>query len=91
MDDEKTPPNDQGATETVPSESLPPNHIGPYKILQKLGEGGQSLPTSVRALQHDDGQVVVPRSVADESFDGRHQPRAGRLRGLAGQVRDEPM
>jgi non-specific serine/threonine protein kinase/serine/threonine-protein kinase len=43
MNDEKTPPDDQDSTVTVPSPSVTPGRIGPYKILQKLGEGGMGI------------------------------------------------
>jgi non-specific serine/threonine protein kinase/serine/threonine-protein kinase len=43
MSDEKPPPEDQDSTVTVPSESPTPGRIGPYKILQKLGEGGMGV------------------------------------------------
>jgi serine/threonine protein kinase/Tfp pilus assembly protein PilF len=43
MDDDQTPPDHQEPTVTVPSESLTTGRIGPYKILQKLGEGGMGI------------------------------------------------
>jgi WD40 repeat protein/serine/threonine protein kinase len=43
MSDEKTPPDDLDSTVTTPSPSVTPGRIGPYKILQKLGEGGMGV------------------------------------------------
>jgi serine/threonine protein kinase len=43
MDDEKTPPDDLDSTVTAPFPSITPSRIGPYKILQKLGEGGMGV------------------------------------------------
>ena len=40
MNDDKTPPEDLGPTETYRDSSPPSERIGPYRILQKLGEGG---------------------------------------------------
>ncbi len=41
MDEDKTPPEELEPTEPLDtSESGPPKRIGPYRILQKIGEGG---------------------------------------------------
>jgi non-specific serine/threonine protein kinase/serine/threonine-protein kinase len=41
MSDDTTPPEDLETTRTAGSpDSLPPERIGPYRILQKVGEGG---------------------------------------------------
>ena len=40
MDDDKTPPEDLESTESYAGPSPSDERIGPYRILQKLGEGG---------------------------------------------------
>jgi len=41
MDEDKTPPEELDSTKPVrPVASGPPERIGPYRILQKIGEGG---------------------------------------------------
>jgi non-specific serine/threonine protein kinase/serine/threonine-protein kinase len=43
MNDEGPSPDDRGATVPIPSEARPSDFIGPYKILQSLGEGGMGI------------------------------------------------
>ena len=41
MSDEPTPPDDLDSTALAgPWDSVPPERIGPYRFLQKIGEGG---------------------------------------------------
>ncbi len=41
MDEDKPPTEDLDSTETArPQSPIPPERIGPYRLLQKLGEGG---------------------------------------------------
>ena len=44
MSEDKTPPEDLDSTKSaVPQDTGPPQRIGPYKILQQLGEGGMGI------------------------------------------------
>jgi non-specific serine/threonine protein kinase/serine/threonine-protein kinase len=40
VNDETTPPEDLPTTKSADSPSRPPTRVGPYRILQKIGEGG---------------------------------------------------
>ena len=41
MSEERTPPEDLEKTKSAePADSGPPQRIGPYRLLQKIGEGG---------------------------------------------------
>ena len=40
MADDQVPPDDLPTTQSADSPSRPPERIGPYRVLQKIGEGG---------------------------------------------------
>ena len=76
MDDDKTPPEDLGPTETYRDSSPTAERIGPYRILQKLGEGGMGevyLAEQEKPVRRRVALKVIKRGMDTKQVVGRFE------------------
>ena len=81
MDEDQPPTEDLDSTETVrPHSPIHPERIGPYRLLQKLGEGGMGVV--FEAEQEKPVRRKVALKIIKPGMDSRQVLARGRAPGI---------